>query len=285
MLKSLILAATALASVAATPALAQSTSDDPGFTGFYVGGSFGGSFQSNDAGSPVLFDRDLNGRFGDTVTTAAGANAFGPPNGGFCNGRNITNSIAGGCTNDKDGPDYAARVGFDIQRGPVVFGVVGEFGRAEVRDFSTAFSTTPANYTFARDLRYNGNIRARVGYTPNNQTLFYVTGGGAYGRVRNYFQTSNGLNTFSALQSDDAYGFTGGGGVEQKIGRNFSIGLEYLYTDLFTDRDRVRVGPNANPALTATNPFILGNASGTDMIRGDPHFRTHSGRVVATFRF
>lgn len=256
--------------------------DSRGFSGLYVGGSFGGAFQSNDAGSPILFDRNLDGTFGDTVTTTTGANAFGQPNGGFCNGRAIGNSIAAGCQKDKDGIDYAGRIGFDFQNGPIVYGIVGEFGRSEARDFSTAFSTTPASYEFTRELRYNGNIRGRLGYTPNNQTLFYVTGGGAYGRVRSNFKSSNVTNGFATMGRQHTYGFTVGGGIEQKLGSNFSVGLEYLYTDLYANRARVRI---VQGAALATNPFLLGNAGGTDLIRGDPHFRTHGGRAVATYRF
>ena len=279
MFKYALISTAALATVlGAAPVLAQEPGDK-GFSGFYIGGSVGAAVQPNDgATSSILFDRDLNGTFGDTVTTSTGANAFSP---GFCGGA-ATSSSPTACTKDKDGIEYMGRVGFDIQRGPIVFGIVGEGGRAEIRDSVSAFSTTPAFYTMTRDLRYNAGLRARLGYTPNNTTLFYATGGGAYGRVRNSFTTSNTANSFTVSGNSDAWGYAAGGGVEQKIGKKFSIGLEYLYSDLNDNKGRVRVGTGTAPA---TNPFLLAGAGGTDFQRSDNRFRWHAIRAVATFRF
>jgi outer membrane immunogenic protein len=265
------------AMLVASPALAQSDDRAP-FEGLYVGGSFGGAAQPNDIGSSIRFDRDRNGSFGDTVVTGAGANAFSP---GFCNGAARSSSPTTGCKNDKDGIEYAARVGFDIQSSNLVFGVVGEFGKAEINDSVSAYSTTPAFYTMTRSLRYNAGLRARAGFVAGPSTLFYATGGGAYGRVRNTFTTSNGLNSFATNGSKNAYGYSVGGGVEQKFGRNFSVGLEYLYTDLNDDKARVAVGAGTAPA---TNPFLLAG-TGTNFRRSDENFRWHSARVTAAFRF
>jgi hypothetical protein len=60
---------------------------------------------------------------------------------------------------------------------------------------------------------------------------------------------------------DEAVGSVVGIGAEQKFGRNFSIGVEYLYRE-FEDESVVRL---VNSGTTpATNPFLLGNANGTD---------------------
>ena len=71
--------------LAATPALAQDGDAPTGFNGLYVGAAGGYDVQSSDGGR-ILFDRNLDGRFGDTVLTPAGADAFSP---GFCNGRAV----------------------------------------------------------------------------------------------------------------------------------------------------------------------------------------------------
>ena len=276
-LPSITAVAAAIGSIAAVPAMAQDTSADT-YSGIYVGGSFGGGFQPNDgATSSILFDRDRNGSFGDTVTTSTGGNAFSP---GFCGGA-ATSSTNAGCQSDSDGIEYMGRVGADFQVGKIVYGVVADGGKTEVRDSVSAFSTTPAFYTMSRELKWNAGVRARLGYTPNNTTLFYGTGGGAYGKIRNSFSTSNTANSFAISGKNDAWGYSAGGGVEQRIGR-FAIGLEYLYTSLKDDGARINVGAGTAPA---TNPFLLAGAGGTDFRRSDPRFNWHSARVTATYRF
>jgi outer membrane immunogenic protein len=270
------------ASVAATaflsPAMAQTEAD--GWTGFYVGGSVGATVQGSDDNSSILFDTNQDGTFGENVNTSGGANAFSP---GFCGGAANGTGPAVGCRNDKDGIEYFGHVGFDKQMGNFVVGAVGEFGKNEIRDSTTGFSTTPASYTFTRSLKYGAGLRLRAGYTPNGSTLFYGTGGGAYGKIRNRFTTSNTANSFTGNGgTSDAWGWSAGGGVDQKIGDHFAIGLQYLFTSLKDDDYGVRVGPGTAPA---TNPFLLVNSTGTDIIRSDEKFRYHSIRATASFRF
>lgn len=266
-----------LASVA-MPAAAQEATGD-GFSGVYVGGSFGATLQPNDRGSSIDFDTDLDGEFGDTVNTSSGANAFSP---GFCGGRAQGATRDAGCRNDKDGIEYYGHVGFDRQMGSFVVGAVGEFGRSEAVDSVSAFSTTPARYTMTREAKYNAGLRLRAGYTPNGSTLFYGTGGGAWARIKNSFSTSNGTNAFAGSGNSDAWGWSAGGGVEQKLGGHFSVGLQYLYTRLKDDDYVVRAGPGTAPL---TNPFRIVNPDGTDFQRGDDKFNTHSVRATASFRF
>lgn len=273
------LAATAglMLAVTSAPLLAQDDVDAGDYNGIYVGGSFGYSAQPNDGGSRVLFDTNRDGSFGDTVRTVAGADAFAP---GFCGGRAI--DATGSCRGDRDGIEYYGMVGGDTQFGNIVVGVVGEFGRSEARDAVSAFSTTPASYTLERRAKYQAGVRGRVGYTPNNSTLFYATGGAAWARINNRFSTSNTVNAFTTNGNADTWGYSAGGGVEQRIGRNFSIGLLYLYTNLKADDYRVTAGPGT---AGATNPFLLVNQAGTDFRRSDNNFRTHSMRITAAFRF
>ncbi|TCP72491.1 outer membrane beta-barrel protein [Sphingomonas sp. PP-CE-1G-424] len=264
----------------AAPAAAQETTADAPFSGVYIGGSFGYDVQPNDVGETIEFDRNLDGVFTDTISTATVANAFSP---GFCNGRAVNNVAPtnGGprCRNDKDGIAYYGRVGADIQRGNIVFGVVGEFGKSEISDSVSAFSTTPAFYTMTRDLKWEASARVRAGYAANT-TLFYGTAGGGYANIDNSFTTGNTANTFTTNGDSKQWGLVGGGGIEQKLGKNFSIGLEYLFHRYKDDDYRVRAsgGP-------AGGPFTRGNASGTDFRRNFDYFRWHSLRATAAFRF
>lgn len=280
MRKLLTTTAILLSAAAASPAFAQ---DDPdrAFTGLYVGGSIGGTLGNGNDGETILFDRDLNGTFGDTVTTAppANANAFSP---GFCAGTPNTTAPAGGCNSEETALEYSARIGFDHQIGALVIGGIAEVGKSDATSAVTAFSTTPASYTFSREMDLLANLRARVGFTLTPTTLAYVTGGVGYAQFDSTFTTTNTANGVTRDLDDESIGYVLGGGVEQKLGRNLSIGVEYLYQQ-YDDESRVRL---INSGTTpAANPFLLGNANGTDFTRSDSKFDMHSVRAVATFRF
>jgi len=275
-MRTLLGAGAAALTLIAAPAMAQD--GEPAFDGVYVGGSFGYTVQNNDVGERIDFDRGSNGSFGETITTAppASADAFSP---GFCNGA-ATSNLNTACTNDKDDIEYYGRIGFDKQMGKFVLGVVGEFGKTEIRDSVSAFSTTPAFYTMTRELDWNAALRLRAGMVAGESTLFYATGGGAYAKIDHSFTTGNGANSFAVIDDDMAWGWQAGGGVEQKLGRNFSIGLEYLYSRYNDDESIVRVGTGT---AGATNPFVL--AGGADFRRDSNRFDFHSLRATAAFRF
>lgn len=279
-----ILTGAALGAFGLLASVSAAQAQDAEFNGPYVGASLGKTFQASKGGESIQFDRDLNGSFGDTVvTTAPGApNAFAP---GFCNGAALA-ATADGCRKDKEGTQYAARLGYDVQRGNFVVGVVGDIGKMNVNDSVTAFSSTPASYTMTRSVDWNAGLRLRAGYAAGGRTLLYATGGGAYAKLDHGFATSNTVNSFTVTnEKRDAWGWAAGGGIEQKVGRNFSVGIEYLYTRLTDDDYTVRAGALASPATPASNPFLLAGAGGTDMRRSDTRFDTHGVRATAAFRF
>lgn len=256
------------------------TTEETPFTGLYVAGSVGYAVQPNDGRAVLSFDRGLDGGYGDQVSTATGANAFSP---GFCGGRANAATPAFGCRNDTDGIEYYGRVGFDIQRGKIVAGVVGEFGRPRISDNTSGFSTTPANYIFLRTVDWEASARLRAGFVAGRSTLFYASGGGGYAKIDSKFFTSNGANAFGSRGKEKHFGYVFGGGVEQMIGNNLSIGLEYLFHQYKDDDFRVRVTQGTAPA---TNPFVLApGTTGTDIRRTDEKFRWNSLRGNVTFRF
>ena len=272
------LLAVSAASMFAVPAFAQDNRDaSQDFDGPYISIGGGASLQGSDRGETLIFDTDRDGTYGDTVNTAGGANAFSP---GFCNGA-ATGTANLGCRNDKDGPEYFGRLGYDKRMGNFVLGAVVEGGHSVARDSVSGFSTTPASYTMSREADYQANARLRAGYTPGGGALFYVTGGGAYARLDNKFVTTNTANSFDDNGKTNAWGYTVGGGAEVMVTNNIGLGLEYLYTDV-KDKDYVvNVGAGTAPA---TNPFLL-NGGGTDIRRSDPNFQTHSVRGTLSYRF
>jgi outer membrane immunogenic protein len=259
----------------AAPAIAQSGSNE--WQGGYIGGSVGSNIQGSDSGETVLFDTNRDGTFGDTVRTAAGADAFSP---GFCNGAANGRTPAEGCRNDKDKVAFAVRAGYDLQNGNIVYGVVVEAGTSNSRDSVSAFSTTPAFYTLTRELDYTVGARVRAGYVAG-PALLYATGGVAYARIDNSFTTSNAANSFADNGKTGSFGYSFGGGAEAKVAHNVSVGLEYLYTNFTKDSYRVNVGRGT---AAATNPFLL-VSGGTDFRRSDRNFDSHGVKLNLNYRF
>lgn len=275
MIKIFAAAGAAALAVVAMPAAAQD------WSGFYAGGYAGYQALGDDENETILFDNNLDGTYGDTVRTGAGANAFSP---GFCGGRPNGDNAAAGCSDDEKGNgEVGFRLGYDWQAGPWVFGVLGEAGTSGIEDRVTGFSTTPANYVFQRETQYLLAARARLGYAVGRY-LPYVTAGYATARVENNYSSTNVANSFTPRTLEtDANGFQVGGGIETRVSDRLSIGVEYIYSDLEDDNSHiVRTGPGTAPA---TNPFLLVNPLGTDQRRSSDSFELHSFRVTAAVRF
>ncbi len=282
-MRSVVVAATFAVLVVAGPRVA--TAQD--WTGFYAGGTIGGALQSEDDSERVGFDTNLDGTFGDIVRTAAGVDAFGP---GFCGGLAVGPTAVAGCTDDEEGVDFGGRVGYDRQFGPLVLGALADVSRSDVTDSVTAFSVTPAFYSFTRKLNYVAGLRGRVGVGAG-RVLLYGTGGAAVGDVEQRFTTSNGVNTFvptdddmgdaDAGDSEQVWGYQAGGGLEIKVAERWSLTGEYLFSSL-DNRDDSAI--RARGPAPATNPFILTNPGGTDFRRSEA-FEFQTVRVGLSYRF
>lgn len=267
---------------------AASTADAQNWTGLYVGGTLGAGFQRENTSETVAFDTNLDGMFTDTVRTTAGANAFSQ---GFCGGLAVSAMSTGGCTDDENGIDLGGRVGYDRRFGHFVAGGLVDVSSAEISDSVTAFSTTPAFYSFTREPEYVVGLRGRLGFG-NDRVLAYGTAGGAWSKVEQVFTTSNAVNTFVRTRDDDGaddneepsasvWGYQAGGGIEFMLGARWSLAGEYLFTSL-DDREDSTVR-SQGPA-PATNAFILVNPAGTDFQRTGK-FEFQSARVGLNYRF
>lgn len=272
-MKSIILAAAATMALAA-PAAAQTVNN---WSGFYAGGRVGYVATPLNSKATVEFDRNLDGQFGDVITTTTGANAFST---GFCNGVARTARSTDFCKTDSDGLDYAVHAGADAQFGRIVVGGLVEYGKSDAEESVTAFSTTPASYTLTREMRGTLGARARVGVDIQG-TLPYVTAGIVRARVRSSFETSNTANAFATRGDSKANGYRVGGGFETRVGP-VALGAVYLFTNVKDDDFRVDVTRGTAPA---TNPFVLGNTAGTQFRRSDDRFKTHAANLTASYRF
>jgi outer membrane immunogenic protein len=277
--KKFIFACGVAAVTCSTAAFAQE--EERYFDGVYVSGAIGTEFAEDDRDDRILFDTNQDGNFNNNVNTVTGANAFAP---GFCAGTPISAASAT-CRGNRQDEGYALRLGVDkhLGDGPFVAGVLIEGAKPGVEEFTTGFSTTPASYTFAREIDWSATARARLGIAPGSgRALLYATGGAGFARIERSFTTSNGANSFTDENEEDwKFGWQAGGGAEVMLTRNLGLGLEYLYSRYNDDDYTVAVGPGTAPA---TNPFLL-ESGGTDMRLSNDKFDYHTLRGTVSLRF
>jgi outer membrane immunogenic protein len=108
------------------------------------------------------------------------------------------------------------QIGYNFQRGSIVFGIEADFQGAAISD-KDAFGDKS-------NLNWFGTARGRLGYAFGS-ALLYGTGGFAYGNVKN---TLGGVGTLSETQT----GWVAGGGLEYKLGPSWSVKAEYQFLSL-----------------------------------------------------
>jgi outer membrane immunogenic protein len=252
------------------------------FDGFYISGAVGTEFAEDSSADSIAFDTNRDGTFDNTVRTGTGANAFAP---GFCAG-SANAAASATCRGNGQNEGYAVRIGVDkhLGGGPLVAGLLVEGARPGVQEFTTGFSSTPASYTFGREIDWAVTARARAGFAPGEgRALFYGTGGAGFARIDHSFETTNGANSFTPDNERDwKFGWQAGGGAEVMLARNLGLGLEYLYSSYKDNDYTVAVGPGSAPV---TNPFLLENAAGTDLRLSNDRFNFHSVRGTVSLRF
>ncbi len=188
------------------------------WTGFYLGGNFG---------SGTARDRS-------TLTSGAVAERF---------------NLA------PDGYNGGVQAGYNWQASSWVFGIEADIQGAYQRDKDTCVLTCSNVLASAYDARlpWYGTARGRLGYAVGS-TLFYATGGYAYGGVETRVATNIvGAFTQNKLTKTQG-GWTVGGGIETPFtflglfGPNWTTKTEYLYVDL---------GTVTNTFTASTVPFSL----------------------------
>jgi outer membrane immunogenic protein len=119
---------------------------------------------------------------------------------------------------DPAGGFGGGQIGYNFQRGNIVFGIEADFQGAGISD-KDAFGDKS-------NLNWFGTARGRLGYAFGS-ALLYGTGGFAYGNVKN---TVTGPGGFSA--SETQTGWVAGGGLEYKLTPAWSIKSEYQFLSL-----------------------------------------------------
>jgi outer membrane immunogenic protein len=139
-----------------------------------------------------------------------------------------------------DGYGGGGQIGYNWQAGAWVFGLEADLqGNWSKDNDACLFGCSVANaVNIKQTLPWLGTVRGRLGYTLGS-TLFYGTGGLAYGETRTHFDEMAAGTTFSSVDvSHTRSGYTVGAGIESPLqffgffGPNWTVKTEYLYVDL-----------------------------------------------------
>ena len=117
-------------------------------------------------------------------------------------------------------------VGYNYQMNDIVLGAEADLGTS-----SDIVRNTEPKADFRFNMNYIATLRARVGYAVDD-TLFYLTGGGAYAQGE-----LNGI--VAAIPSHltaDQFGWTVGAGMEHAVSDRLRLRMEYLYTQFPTTK-------------------------------------------------
>jgi outer membrane immunogenic protein len=129
------------------------------------------------------------------------------------------------------------QIGYNYQSGQWVFGIEESFEyfglRASRIDTGSEPDLFGTPFSVLKSVKTDWllTVRPRIGYAFNN-TLIYATGGLAATEVKSVYEFSDSLGTIGVVDSSKTKaGWTVGGGVEQALSSNWSVKIEYLYTD------------------------------------------------------
>jgi outer membrane immunogenic protein len=203
-----------------------------GWAGFYLGGQVGYGMDSvrwRNLGASTFFS-PLN-----SVTSDRGSGVIG-----------------------------GGQLGYNFQYNRFVFGIEGS---ASAADFDRSFVSPyfPATDVWSSKLTWLTTVTGRVGYGFDTW-LPYIKGGFAAGNV----ETSIRDNALGVIAQGSAVhsGWTVGGGIEVKLTRQLSLGLEFMHTDLGRSNDINGPQTVTGPAVPPTaESYAVGLRSNSIMAR------------------
>ena len=147
-----------------------------------------------------------------------------------------------------DGIVGGGQIGYNWQAGNIVYGLETDFQGSSQKDNKTSvFLGTTA---VEGKLPWFGTARGRLGYSAGD-SLFYVTGGYAYGSVK----TKVSVGGLSGSADKTQNGYAVGGGIETPFkllglfGPAWTTKTEYLYVDLGSNTETVS-GVTASTKVT-----------------------------------
>ena len=148
-----------------------------------------------------------------------------------------------------DGINGGVQAGYNWQAANWVFGLEADIQGSTQKDNKTCILSCTPGLTAAYDatLPWFGTVRGRLGYSVGS-TLFYATGGLAYGSVKTKINTNSFVGPVTQSFEHTKTGWTVGAGIETPfrllglLGPNWTAKTEYLYVDLGSTSDSFVLG-------------------------------------------
>lgn len=213
------------------------------WAGLYIGGNVGYGMNFNDLG--------VSGNNANSATVVA------------------TGIIPSTLKTDPHGWLGGGTVGYNFTQGPWVYGLETDLQIAGIKGDASQTLTgapvgIPASLTVTghSELDWFGTFRGRFGIAPyDGTTLFYATGGLAYGGVKTSLNANLVLPAPVApvnviVQDGTKIGWTVGGGIEHVLwSSKWTVKAEYLFVDLGNDGASVASTVNGTPfSFTGNQP-------------------------------
>jgi len=200
----------------------------PIWAGLYVGGTVGFGTGDTSGKLDIDVDRRKNGEEynDDEYVNVRAVSASSPSESGGDFVDAIEDLLA--TDYDVDGAVYGAFVGYNWQRGNIVYGIEAGLNGTDFDGHTDCgfVGLTDCN----RELAYYGTVVGRLGYAVNN-FLFYGFGGLAWGEVETDVSIA-GFDLDGLSEDTSHLGWTAGVGLETALTPNFIVGIEYARVDL-----------------------------------------------------
>jgi outer membrane immunogenic protein len=163
-----------------------------------------------------------------------------------------------------DGFIGGVQAGYNFQAANFVYGLEADFQGSTLKDDKNCLfgclGSDVAN--FNQKMQWFGTVRGRAGYTVGS-TLFYATGGFAFGNVKTTAQGLANGTPFAVSFDHTRTGYAVGGGIESPFeflglfGPNWTSKAEYLYVNLGRSTDAFTVGGDAFAFSTKAEQHTL----------------------------
>lgn len=168
------------------------------------------------------------------VAAAPAVAQDGPANGSF-EGARV--EVLAGYDNIQDGGDgdsegregfaYGGRIGYDFQRGNLLYGIDGELtdSTTKVRSYNSVVAGDRFSVEAGRDLYVGG----RLGYVISPQALIYGKAGYTNARIESRYQPTT-TSESELVDKTNLGGFRLGAGLEYKLTPSSFVTAEYRYS-------------------------------------------------------